>query len=229
MSIWQLPIWFGWLLAAMVGMIVLAAGWLGGAASAPGRTMNDRKWVWGTVVGVPLLAVVLYARLGHPVAANPALRQHENAAQTMVDKLAAKLQSAPGDLPAWIMLARSYKVLGKLSDADQAYARAQDLVMTQTDDLTDWIQVRVDLSRGQFDGQTQRLLAQAVRLSPDHDSVLLFRGLMAIDQGDYAQAIQHMQALQGRYEAGSADHEALTQVLVQLKAGQDPRRKQQVK
>lgn len=30
MSIWQLPSWFGWLLAAMVGMIVLAAGWLGG-------------------------------------------------------------------------------------------------------------------------------------------------------------------------------------------------------
>ncbi len=228
MSIWQLPGWFAWLLAGMVGMVVLAAGWLATASQASAALPGERRWWWGSVVGVPLLAVVLYAKLGHPVAANPALRLHDNAAQTMVDRLAAKLRASPDDLPAWLMLARSYKVLDKLPDADQAYRHAEALAVTQIDDLTDWIQVRVDLAQGQFDADTQRLLAQAVKLVPDHDSVLLFQGLQAIDQGNYPQAIQHLQALLARYEAGSADHDALTQVLAQLKAGQDPRRKQRV-
>lgn len=227
MSIWQLPGWFAWLLASMVGMVVLAAGWLVTASQASAAS-GDRRWWWGTVLGVPLLAVVLYAKLGHPVAANPALRLHDNAAQTMVDRLAAKLQANPDDLPAWLMLARSYKVLDKLPDADQAYRHAEALALTQIDDLTDWIQVRVDLAQGQFDADTQRLLAQAVKLVPDHDSVLLFRGLLAIDQGNYPQAIPPLQALLARYEVGSADHDALTQVLAQLKAGQDPRRKPRV-
>lgn len=231
MSLWQLPAWFAWLLASMAAMVVLATGWLARAATGQNTSASTgnlgRAWWWGLVAGVPLLAVALYAGLGHPVAANPALRQHDNAAQTMVDKLAARLQANPDDLPGWLFLARSHKVLGKLNEADRAYRHAQALAVTQVDDLTDWIQVRVDLADGRFDAETQSLLTQAEALAPDHDSVWLFKGLLAIDQGRYPQAIRHLTTLRSRYEVGSADHEALTQVLAQLEAGQDPRRKPQ--
>jgi len=226
MSLWQLPAWFGWLLASMAAMVVLATGWLAMAAQSGNDSADSRRWFWGLVLGVPLLAMAVYAKLGHPVAANPALHLPDNAAETMVSKLAAKLQANPDDPAGWLMLARSYKVLGKLTDADQAYERARALALTRVDDLADWIQVRLDVAQGQFDPQTQELVAAAAKLDPAHESVLLFSGLLAIDQGRYPQAMAHLQRLQTRYEAGSADHDALTQVLAQLKAGQDPRKPQ---
>ena len=227
MSFWQLPGWLWGLVAGMVGMVVLATGWLASASQGNQAGTADRRWWWATVLGVPLLAVLVYARLGHPVAANPALSLADSGAQTMVDKLANRLKSSPGDQPALLMLARSYKVLGKLDDADQTYRQAEALGSLPIDDLTDWIQVRIDLASGSFDEQTRLLLSQAVKLMPDHDGVLLFQGLLAIDQGNYPQATQHLQVLLSRYEAGSADHEALTEVLAMLKAGKDPRRKAQ--
>jgi len=227
MSLWQLPAWFAWLLASMAAMVVLATGWLARAAQGGDTSADDRRWFWGLVLGVPLLAMAVYAKLGHPVAANPALHLHDNAAETMVSKLAAKLQAQPDDPAGWLMLARSYKVLGKLPDAERAYAQAQALAFTRVDELADWIQVRLDLAQGRFDTRTQELLAAAARLDAEHESVLLFSGLLAMDQGHYPQAIPYLQRLLTRYEAGSADHEALTQVLAQLKAGQDPRRQPQ--
>ena len=227
MSFWQLPGWLVGLVACMVGMVVLATGWLASAAQGTQAGTADRRWWWATVLGVPLLSVLLYARLGHPVAANPVLSMADNAAETMVDKLATRLKSSPGDQSAWLMLARSYRVLGKLEEADQTYRHAQVLGALPIDELTDWIQVRIDLASGAFDEQTRLLLAEAVKLMPDHDSVLLFQGLLAIDQGNYPQATQHLQVLLSHYEAGSVDHEALTQVLALLKAGKDPRRKTQ--
>lgn len=227
MTLSQLPEWLAWLLAGMAAMVVLATGWLAMAAQGGSPSVADRRWLWGLVLGVPLLAVAVYAKLGHPVAANPLLHLPDNAAETMVSKLAAKLQANPDDPAGWLMLARSYKVLGKLPEAEKAYAQGQALALTRVDDLADWIQVRLDLAQGQFDAPTQALVAAAAKLDPEHESVLLFSGLMAIDQGHYPQAIPHLQRLLARYEAGSADHEALTQVLAQLKAGVDPRRKPQ--
>lgn len=224
MSLWQLPAWFAWLLASMAAMVVLATGWLATAAQGGNASAGSRQWFWGLVLGVPLLAMAAYAKLGHPVAANPVLHLPDNAAETMVSKLAAKLQANPDDPAGWLMLARSQKVLGKLPESDLAYEQARALVLTQVDDLADWIQVRLDLAQGRFNSQTQELVAAAARLDPAHESVLLFSGLLAIDQGRYPQAMAHLQRLQTRYEAGSADHDALTQVLAQLKAGQDPRK-----
>lgn len=225
MSFSQLPGWLLGLVACLVVMVLLATGWLLRASQTANGGVSDRQWWWATLLGVPLLAVLLYAKVGHPVAANPALGLMEMGTETMVDKLAARLKTDPADQSAWLMLARSHKVLGKSDEADQAYRHAESLGALPIDDLADWIQARIDLSGGAFDGHTRRLLAQAVAAAPAHEGVLLFQGLLAIDTGDYVQATRHLTALLSRYEAGSADHEALTQVVAQLKRGHDPRRK----
>lgn len=48
----------------------------------------------------------------------------------MVARLAARLEEEPDDLEGWLMLGRSYKVLGKLEEARDAYGRAAALAPT---------------------------------------------------------------------------------------------------
>ena len=47
--------------------------------------------------------------------------------RAMVDGLAEKLKRNPDDLKGWLMLARSYEVLGETEKAGQARARAEAL------------------------------------------------------------------------------------------------------
>jgi len=51
----------------------------------------------------------------------------------MVERLAARLQSQPGDLDGWLRLARAYGVLGERDKALDAYERAQRLLPADSD------------------------------------------------------------------------------------------------
>jgi len=46
---------------------------------------------------------------------------------SLIDGLAARLESQPDDAEGWILLAKSYKHLGRVDDASAAYARARAL------------------------------------------------------------------------------------------------------
>jgi cytochrome c-type biogenesis protein CcmH len=52
---------------------------------------------------------------------------------SMVERLATRLADEPDDLDGWLQLARAYTVLGKTSDARDAYTQASGLI----DDLPD--------------------------------------------------------------------------------------------
>jgi len=68
-------------------------------------------------------------------AASPAAQQQIAA---MVDKLAARMKDRPDDVEGWIMLARSYTVLGRYADALPAYARATELQPQNASLLADY-------------------------------------------------------------------------------------------
>jgi cytochrome c-type biogenesis protein CcmH len=50
--------------------------------------------------------------------------EQQQMAEGMVARLAARLESQPGDVDGWIMLMRSYQTLGRKDDARGALARA---------------------------------------------------------------------------------------------------------
>lgn len=223
-----MPSWLWGFVAGMATIVALATGWLAWAASASpvvDAAQRSPRWTWGLVVGVPLLVVVLYAQLGHPVAANPALRQHAgDSAETMVSKLASRLQADPDQPEGWLMLGRSYQVLGRYDEAAQAYQRAEPLALQDVDVLTDWIESRMQAARGRFDERSLQLLAQAQAMQPQHEAVLLLSGLAALDQGDRRTARTQLEKLLTLQPEGSPDRQAVEQALAQLAQGLDPRR-----
>ncbi len=226
----SMPTWLIQFAAAMALLVALATAWLGWAASAaPAVTAGDgvpgRRWAWSLVLLVPLLAVLVYVRLGHPVAANPIHQRHEQSPLTMVDKLAQRLRENPDQPEGWLMLGRSYQVLGRYADAALAYEQGERLALQDADTLTDWIESRMQAAQGHFDSRSLELLRQAQAREPEHHAVLLLGALAALDRGDQAAAQRQLKRLQALTPEGTPDREALDRALSELAQGRDPRLK----
>lgn len=224
-----MPTWLMQFVAVMALLVALATAWLAWAASAApaagAEAPGARRWPWALVLLVPLLTIVVYARLGHPVAANPAHQVHELSAQTMVDKLAQRLRDNPDQPEGWLMLGRSYQVLGRYADAANAYEQAEALALQDMDALTGWIEARMQAAQGRFDTRSLELLAQAQAREPEHHGVLLLGALAALDRGDKAQAQRQLQRLQSLTPEDTPDRAALDRALEELAQGRDPRLK----
>src|SRR5688572_9738566 len=83
---------------------------------------------WAAIVAgvaVPVLAVGLYFAVGSPQALSPEAASQASSQFTeeqiveMVERLAARLKENPEDAKGWVMLARSYSVLGRFKEATQ--------------------------------------------------------------------------------------------------------------
>jgi cytochrome c-type biogenesis protein CcmH len=131
----------------------------------------------------------------------------------MVDRLANHLKEHPEDMNGWIMLARSYSVLGRDAEAATAYEHAQTQVMQDSALLTRWIQLRLKLSQGKFDARTHELVDRAAALAPDDATVLLLRALATFDRGDKAGAQALADKLRQRFPPGTPERQNLDAAL----------------
>ncbi|MBP6899304.1 MAG: hypothetical protein KBC73_04390 [Burkholderiaceae bacterium] len=215
-----------WMTAAATPAATAAAGPAspGPTPPADGRGRSGRAWRWGLTLGLPLAVLSLYVALGHPRALDPAQRARPADAQTMVDKLAARLAAGEGSAQDWAMLARSYRVLDREADAAAAYERAESLALADADLLADWVEARLLSGGRQFDARSLQLLQQGLALAPQHPGLLLLDGLAALQQGQRARAVTRFATLRELQPEGSPDRQAMDSALAELAAGRDPRR-----
>jgi cytochrome c-type biogenesis protein CcmH len=150
------------------------------------------KLLLSIAVFVPLLAAGLYVTLGHPDAMVTSLApDHARAGdyENMVSTLQAKLQKDPSNLKGWVMLGRSYKVLSRPQDAQDAFAHAEELIATDAQMLADYADVLASNAGGQFSDKADTLLARALRLDPSNVMALWLAGTSAVDHQQYAKAV----------------------------------------
>jgi cytochrome c-type biogenesis protein CcmH len=239
---------------ALVALFTISLMRAGRAAPAgPEPHSAPRGQALALAAGLPLLALALYAALGQPRALDPAERETGSVAQveSMVERLAARLKQEPGDVNGWLMLAHSYKVMGRAAESAGAFEQAdraapdtagpapaggaaswagpaglvaESVWQRDPNRLVDWIEVRMLAADDHFDARSLALLQRAVALAPEHPGVLMLSGLAALDQADFATARRAFTALRDQSEPGSEDRSALDQALVKLAHGVDPRR-----
>ena len=136
----------------------------------------------------------------------------------MVERLATRLQSHPEDLEGWARLARSYKVLGRLDDAENAYAKAGALVDKTPDMLTDRADLLASRAGGKLEGRPLALVNQALALQPLHPMALMMSGSAAYQRGDFSGAIAQWEKLAAVLEPGSANAQWVAQRIAEAKA-----------
>ncbi len=157
------------------------------------KTQPNRKLVALLAIFVPALAVAGYLQLGNPRALDPlAVASTEKMTpeqiEGMVAKLADRLKTAP-DGEGWLMLARSYKSLGRLPEAADAYEKASQLIADDPDLLTDYADLLATQSGGSLRGKPLALVKKALSLNPNHVIGLWLAGTAAFDNREYGAAV----------------------------------------
>ena len=151
--------------------------------------IGGRKTALALLVAIPLAAAAGYAVLGNTQALDPMhtqARMSPPQIEGMLDKLVEKLKKNPDDTKGWVMLARSYKALGRYVESAEAYSHGGALLDAEPSLLSDYAEVLGQLNGGRFDGKAGELIARALKIDPNEPQALFLAGAAATDRNDFA-------------------------------------------
>jgi cytochrome c-type biogenesis protein CcmH len=132
---------------------------------------STKKTAIGICIFIVLISSGLYFSFGdvHRVAQkNSETPMNQEGVEKMVTEFAAKMEKDPSNLQGWVMLARSYRILGRNEDAVKAYERAGSFVDSDPQLLADYADTLAANANGNFAGKPLRLINQALKLDPNN-------------------------------------------------------------
>lgn len=194
-----------------------AAGSDGGGARAARR--RGRWATLAVVVLVPLIGVGLYSRLGgKPWDSHQPPPLSRSQVVQMVHGLAQRLQNNPDDGQGWLMLGRSYLVMGRYREAVKALTHAREVLGDTPETLTDYAEaLAMSSGSGSLSGQPEKLLNKALSLDGSFPKALWLAGIGAAQQGDYRTAIAHWRKLLSEQKTGGKGAKLLQQAIAKAR------------
>ena len=179
-------------------------------------------------IALPLAAAGLYGLLGAPAALLPQAQQlagddapHPVSTadiEKMVAGLAARLDKNPGDTRGWAMLARSYKAMGRMAEAQAAFARIGDALDSDPVLLAAYADVLATQAKGNIEGRPLQLVTTALQLDPDNAMALSLAATAAYKRRDFPEAARHWQRLLQQLPPDSDDARWLMNTLAEMGA-----------
>jgi cytochrome c-type biogenesis protein CcmH len=175
--------------------------------------------------GAAVFAVVLYFALGSPglpelpFAHRLSPEAQQATVQSMVESLAARLQQQPDDLQGWLMLGRSYAVMGDAAKAAGAYDHARAL---RPDDMGIALaEAEVLLANRTVEeplpARAVELLRQVQTRRPDQPETLWYLGMAAAQQRQFDQARDYWQHLLRVLPPGAPERQTVSAALDAIK------------
>ncbi|TXN67136.1 tetratricopeptide repeat protein, partial [Methylobacterium sp. WL6] len=150
---------------------------------------------------IPLVALLAYGLYGSPdlPAQTPADRQAvQSGAQDLmkaVGQIEARLAADPNDARGWAVLAPVYMRLGRFEDAARAYAAIVRIKGETAESLSDWGEAMVAAGNGIVPEEAKAALTRALALDPKAPKPRFYLARAAEQNGDTAEAIRQLTAL----------------------------------
>ena len=138
--------------------------------------------------------------------------------EKMVSEFAAKMEKDPTNLQGWAMLARSYRVMGRIPDAIKAYERAGSYINNQHELLADYADLLAANANGNFSGKPHQLIAQALKLDPNNFLALWLAGSDAFSTNQFALAVQTWEKLAKQLPPQSEEARAVMNSIAEARA-----------
>lgn len=169
-------------------------------------------------VTLPLAAAGLYAWLGTPAALDPLARAAptQQNVEKMVADLAARMEKNP-DPRGFVVLARSYRAMGRLPEAEAAFERIGPALQENATLLAEYADVLASRAMGNLEGKPMALVNQALKVEPENPMALSLAATAAYNRGDYAQAIARWQQIQRVVPPDSEDARWLTDAIAKTR------------
>ena len=107
----------------------------------------------------------------------------------MTAKLVARLKAQPEDADGWAMLARSYSMQGKYTEALEAHKKVMALRPQDAQAMADYADGLAMVNNRSLEGEPEKLILQAVQLDPSNVKALALAGTVAFNRNNYAGAV----------------------------------------
>ncbi|HSG21332.1 MAG TPA: tetratricopeptide repeat protein, partial [Azonexus sp.] len=165
-----------------------------------------------------------YSLLGNTKALDPTQtaapqQMTEDQISGMVAKLAERMKANPDDMKGWLMLARSYKTMGRYEEAAAAYGKAEKMVNEDPDLLASYAETLAMANGKGLQGKPRELIERALKLDPKHPHSLFLAGAAALEAGDNKQGIAYWETLLPEVEPGSEIDQMLRSGIEKMKQG----------
>ena len=168
---------------------------------------------------VPVFAGSLYLLLGQPAALDERARQgvSQGEVEKMVNGLAARLAAKPDDPKGWVVLGRSYRVMGRMQDAANAFQRVGPELDRDPSLLAEYADALGAVANGDLEGKPLELVARALKIDPDNGLALALAAAAAFNRKDMAQAGLHWERLLKLLPPDSEDAKWVAGQLAQIR------------
>lgn len=124
---------------------------------------------------------------------------------TVVKRLADKMEADPKNGEGWLLLAKTYNELRRFAEADGAYAKAAALLPADATMLADWADVHVMARDRKWDAAGRDIVKKALAADPKHVKSLALAGSEAFDRADYKGAIALWKRMKAAAQPDSMD------------------------
>ncbi|GKS69184.1 cytochrome c-type biogenesis protein CcmH [Nitrosomonas sp. PY1] len=161
------------------------------------------------VTALPLAAVSIYLAVGdtrgllpqdqlakvtQPHSGNENALGHDNFA-SVLENLIARLEKNPGDIEGWVMLGRTYAIMGQYNEASKTYEKLNDIIPNNPQILSDYADVLAMTNQGNLQGKPTELVYAALAIDPAYPKALALAGTAEFEQSKYTQAVVHWEKL----------------------------------
>ena len=159
-------------------------------------------------------------RAAMAAAADMSTNERQKFIQSMVQRLADRLQDEPDDFDGWMRLAKAYGVLKRPGDSADAYGRAAALRPDDPIPLDAQAQALVEgaPSNQQLPHATLAVLRALEKLQPDNPRALWFLGMADAGEGRRSAAIARWQRLYDLLPDNSKERDNLKAAIDRLRA-----------
>lgn len=191
-----------------------------GAESPAASLVPSKKTAMVVATLLPIAALTLYIGIGKPDALYGSAHQQRFAKEDieqMVVGLAAKLENEPENYRGWAMLARSYKVMGRFSEAARAYERTGPMLDTSAELLVDYADSVAAAADG-FNEKSLQLIDRALKIDPNNMQGLWMRGSAWFEAKKYDKAMVDWEKLLANLPAGSEDAETIRRNIAEARS-----------
>lgn len=195
----------------------------GGGDTAGAKAQPARKSALLVGLALPIAGALFYFALGNVAGLSPESAQPPKVTakeiEDMVGRLAERMEQNPDSDPkGWVMLARSYKAMGRYEEATRAFGKAEKLVNEDPNLLTDYAEALALSTGGSLRGRPSELIGRALKLDPEFPDALVLAGTAAYEREDYAAAAANWERLLKQLPPDSEDAKSLSDSIKKARA-----------